>query len=914
MMAVTKSLVFITCLCFARDFVFCDDYEEIGKDITLTPSIRGKPTEILWKHNENMVLVYDGSEVVVHSSFRRRVVVDFETGQLTIKKLTSQDSGQYQSEIVINGKVQTSSHTVTVLDILPEPQVTCELEDTSNVKKLLCSVESRTQPSYEWSGPTINVQSGPELLVEEQEENRDSVYTCTVKNQANSRSTDFTLRDCHRGSAGTAVFVPVIIVAILLIILLILLGVFLYRRKEKSRQSGLRKMDPENGEGHSLLRKYQKDAMPGSSEATLPSHARLPSQNQSIIDKKWDQDSGAESSRETDEGQKLLKETKKLQEQTLKESPQSAVPETKVVTVQEQEDGQGQMAEERNHDPETQSCKQTDSDSAIISVSQRLGHDDELSRRDEEVQTETLEQSPQSAVSETNQEDTGNGNEGELDTNVKNSKHAVEEEENTYSKPDETEKERHEQRQEEEEKEKSPKQESGNEEKFPEHQNEREELKTEGNSEDNQTPGETEEKKERDTETVSPQSAVTERNNMDTENEAEQRNKNEKKSQSDEGEQSVEQQNESMRNQRTKDAAEEDMRPGEEEEGSEEESPDGIDRANTAQACDPPAVDPLSDALSSPADSPANLEKKPINSSDSSSNQTDRSNYTDQDREERKRPGQEQEDGQEQMAEERNHDPETQSCKQTDSDSAIISVSQRLGHDDELSRRDEEVRTETLEQSPQSAVSETNQEDTGNGNEGELDTNVKNSKHAVEEEENTYSKPDETEKERHEQRQEEEEKEKSPKQESGNEEKFPEHQNEREELKTEGNSEDNQTPGETEEKKERDTVTDSPANLEKKPINSSDSSSNQTDQDQEVRKLSGSELDEEEKVGTNQEQMAEEKNPEPQTSEEQSCSNTDKQDKQTDSDTAIKLGDGLRKQDEEVPKNLRGLEKAKALN
>ncbi|XP_056124454.1 lymphocyte function-associated antigen 3 [Rhinichthys klamathensis goyatoka] len=548
-MAVTTSLVFITCLCFAREFVFCDDYEEIGKDITLTPSIRGKPTDILWKHNENMVLLYDGREVVEYASFKHRVVVDFETGQLTIRKLTSQDSGEYQSEIVINGKVQTSSHTVTVLDVLPEPQVTCEPGETSDVKKLLCSVESRTQPSYKWSGPNIRVHPGPELLVEEQEENRDSVYTCTVKNQANSRSTDFTLADCPTGRAATAVLVPVIIIALLLLILLILLGVFLYRRKEKSRQSALKKMDLENGEGHSLMRNYQKDVMPGSSEATLPSHARLPPQNQSIMDKKWDQGNGAESSGETNEGHKPLKETNKC----------------------------------------------------------------------------TLKQSPQSAVSETNHEDTESGNKGELDQNVKNSEHAVEAEENTHSDPDETEKERQKQRLEEEEKENSQKQESGNEEEFPEHQNER---KTEDNREDDQTPGEKEETKDRgDTETVSQQSAVTERNSMDSENEAEQRHQYEKKSQSEEDEQSAEQPNESMRNQKTKDVdnREDDMRPGGKEERSEEKNLDGIGRTNTAEAGVRPAVDPPLDgeALSSPADSPANPEKKPMNSSDSSSNQTD---------------------------------------------------------------------------------------------------------------------------------------------------------------------------------------------------------------------------------------------------------------------------------------------------
>lgn len=80
-------------------------------------------------------------------------------------------------------------------------------------------------------------------------------------------------------------------------------------------------------------------------------------------------------------------------------------------------------------------------------------------------------------------------------------------------------------------------------------------------------------------------------------------------------------------------------------------------------------------------DSPADLENQPINSSDSSSTQSE------QDKE-GKRPGQEQEDGQEQMAEGKNPDTETQTCKLTDPDSAINSVSQL---DDGLRKQDGEV-------------------------------------------------------------------------------------------------------------------------------------------------------------------------------------------------------------------------------
>lgn len=97
------------------DVIFCDDYGESGNEITLTPSIRGNPEEILWTHNGNKVLEYDGSEVEKYGSFKDRVDVDFETGQLTIRKLNSQDSGKYQSEILINRKSQLSSHNLTVL-------------------------------------------------------------------------------------------------------------------------------------------------------------------------------------------------------------------------------------------------------------------------------------------------------------------------------------------------------------------------------------------------------------------------------------------------------------------------------------------------------------------------------------------------------------------------------------------------------------------------------------------------------------------------------------------------------------------------------------------------------------------------------------------------------------------------------
>ncbi|XP_056320623.1 lymphocyte function-associated antigen 3 [Danio aesculapii] len=284
---VVRVWLFFTCLCFP-DFVFCEEYAEMGGLITLSPSIRGKPVEILWKHNGDKVVEYDNSEMEEYGSFKDRVELDFETGQLTIKKLASQDGGQYQSDITINGKVQSSRHTLTVLDVLPDPRVTCEVNEASNLQELLCSVDYKTPLLYKWSGPNVIDHPGAELIIDEQQKNSDSIYTCTVKNEVSSKTTDFNLQDCVTGAAAAArlqVILPVLFV-ILLFIFLIILAVFIYRRR-KSR-SEQKKRDPENA----------------LSEATLPSQMRLKYQNDS--DKKQDEGNGSDNTGENEEKTALL--------------------------------------------------------------------------------------------------------------------------------------------------------------------------------------------------------------------------------------------------------------------------------------------------------------------------------------------------------------------------------------------------------------------------------------------------------------------------------------------------------------------------------------------------------------------------------------------------------------------------------
>ncbi|XP_058643607.1 lymphocyte function-associated antigen 3 isoform X2 [Onychostoma macrolepis] len=625
-MAVMKFLVYVTCFFLSQDLVFCDDYGESGNKITLTPSIRGNPEEILWTHNGNKVLEYDGSEVAKYGSFKDRVDVDFETGQLTIRKLNSQDSGKYQSEIWINRKVQISRHTLTVLDALPEPQVTCELNETSNLKKLSCSVESQTRPSYEWSGPDIK-HSGPTLLVKEQEENRNSVYTCTVKNKAGSRTTDFTLQDCDTvwfaGGVSLAVLVPVLIVILLLIILLAVLALYLYRRKKQKWKSGLKTMDLENGECNSLLRNLPMEAMPGSFEATLPCHIRLTAPKESIADKKWDQDSESENAGETCEGQKLLKE-----------SPQSAITEENKddtgntnegelykneknrENADEEEENTNSKADETDTEVESQHSLQAQEEMEKSQILKNESEDEEESPQEQietlgeqdtkDAETNEDDQKPEEKKEkeeENKETDSLNTAEEELEKNQNISENADEAEENTNSKADETDTEVESQNslqaQEEMEKSQILKNESEDKEESPQEQIEtlgEQDTKDAETNEDDQKPEEKKEKEEENEE-------IDSLNTVDTGNVAEQLHKNDKSRLNENGDQSIEQQNKSLctsvneNNQRSEGEKEE-------EEKTEKKNHEGTGRLHTAEPFNPPLH---SEAPSDPVDSPSNL-------------------------------------------------------------------------------------------------------------------------------------------------------------------------------------------------------------------------------------------------------------------------------------------------------------------
>ncbi|KAJ8013128.1 hypothetical protein DPEC_G00050080 [Dallia pectoralis] len=165
-----------------------------GGEIILTPTISGKPEEILWKHNGNKVVEFDGTSNTEYGRYKGRTDLNFINGQLIIRGLTDADSGPYELEAVVNLRLQYSDHQVQVIDAVPQPSVTCKSNNSGTT--LLCSADLHPLTQFLWRIPGGSETPGSELFIPV-DENQESVYTCVVKNPVSNKTAEFTLKECH---------------------------------------------------------------------------------------------------------------------------------------------------------------------------------------------------------------------------------------------------------------------------------------------------------------------------------------------------------------------------------------------------------------------------------------------------------------------------------------------------------------------------------------------------------------------------------------------------------------------------------------------------------------------------------------------------------------------------------------------
>lgn len=84
-------------------------YKLKGQQIQWVPVVTEAPSEILWNHNGNKVVEFDGTVEHVYGSFEGRVTLNRLTAQLQITDLRLEDNGTYDAEIYLKEKwLQTS--------------------------------------------------------------------------------------------------------------------------------------------------------------------------------------------------------------------------------------------------------------------------------------------------------------------------------------------------------------------------------------------------------------------------------------------------------------------------------------------------------------------------------------------------------------------------------------------------------------------------------------------------------------------------------------------------------------------------------------------------------------------------------------------------------------------------------------
>lgn len=92
-------------------------YVLLGKEVHLSTStsIQTSPDEILWKHNGNKVIEFNGKKEDVYGLYKGRVNLDWISADLNISDVRFEDSGAYELELFINQKMHYFTYNLQVI-------------------------------------------------------------------------------------------------------------------------------------------------------------------------------------------------------------------------------------------------------------------------------------------------------------------------------------------------------------------------------------------------------------------------------------------------------------------------------------------------------------------------------------------------------------------------------------------------------------------------------------------------------------------------------------------------------------------------------------------------------------------------------------------------------------------------------
>ena len=100
----TEILKMFLCFFFFLFFLYVvaeetPNYALLGQSIMFNANITTPPDRILWKHDGNKVVEFDGNQERLYGSYVNRAILDWLSADLEIDQLRYEDSGTYELEV-----------------------------------------------------------------------------------------------------------------------------------------------------------------------------------------------------------------------------------------------------------------------------------------------------------------------------------------------------------------------------------------------------------------------------------------------------------------------------------------------------------------------------------------------------------------------------------------------------------------------------------------------------------------------------------------------------------------------------------------------------------------------------------------------------------------------------------------------
>ncbi|XP_053351881.1 uncharacterized protein LOC128523779 isoform X2 [Clarias gariepinus] len=168
-------------------------YIPTGANYTFLSTITETIEAIQWTHANNIVVELDSFNSKPHwYRYSERGELNIKTGDLTLRVVKA-DSGVFKGQFQVKGVLRYAEYTVTVIDPVPKPSVTCVRHNETQVT-LKCKVNSPVQPKFKWTGPNEFSQDGDSLQISNT--GTSAIYYCIVSNNVSNDSTEFNLSKC----------------------------------------------------------------------------------------------------------------------------------------------------------------------------------------------------------------------------------------------------------------------------------------------------------------------------------------------------------------------------------------------------------------------------------------------------------------------------------------------------------------------------------------------------------------------------------------------------------------------------------------------------------------------------------------------------------------------------------------------